>query len=80
MRRSWGYAFLGALLLLVNAAACAAEPRVIVATSDRRELVVPVEIADTPAKRELGLQYRPIEVTLTEHFQQLIDDGLLRAR
>jgi uncharacterized membrane protein (UPF0127 family) len=58
MRRSWSYAFLGALLLLVNAAACAAEPRVIVATSDRRELVVPVEIADTPAKRELGLQYR----------------------
>src|SRR5512134_3636635 len=58
MRGSWGYAVLGALLLLVNAAACAAEPRVIVATSDRRELVVPVEVADTPAKRELGLQYR----------------------
>lgn len=45
-------------LLVLSTAACRAEPRVIIATSEGRELTVPVEIADTPAKRELGLQYR----------------------
>jgi uncharacterized membrane protein (UPF0127 family) len=45
-------------ILVLSAAACQAEPRVIIATSAGRELSVAVEIADTPAKRELGLQYR----------------------
>ena len=38
--------------------ACRAQPQVVIATQDGRELPVKVEIADTPAKRELGLQYR----------------------
>jgi len=29
------------------------------------------------SKSDLGLTYRPLEQTLTEHFQQLIDDGLV---
>lgn len=30
--------------------------------------------------RDLGLRYRPLEQTLSEHFQQVIDDGLLHRR
>lgn len=40
----------------------------------------PLKLDNARSKRELGLQYRPVEVTLTEHFQQLIDDGLLKRR
>jgi uncharacterized protein len=38
--------------------ACQAEPQVVIVTQDGREVAFGVEIADTPAKRELGLQYR----------------------
>jgi hypothetical protein len=34
------------------------EPRVVIATKGGREIAFQVEVADTPAKRELGLQYR----------------------
>lgn len=33
---------------------------------------------DNRRSRELGLQYRPVEETFIEHFQQVIDDGLLK--
>ena len=46
------------LAALLWAAACQAEPRVIIQTKENRELSFQVEVADTPAKRELGLQYR----------------------
>jgi uncharacterized membrane protein (UPF0127 family) len=46
------------LLLFSDLTACRAQPRVIIMTEDRRELPFQVEIADSPAKRELGLQYR----------------------
>jgi uncharacterized membrane protein (UPF0127 family) len=38
--------------------ACQGQPRVVVQTKPGREAIFQVEIADTPAKRELGLQYR----------------------
>jgi uncharacterized membrane protein (UPF0127 family) len=38
--------------------ACQAEPRVSIAAKQGREITFTVEIADTPAKREMGLQYR----------------------
>lgn len=38
--------------------ACGSEPRVVISTKEGKEFAVQVEIADTPAKRELGLQYR----------------------
>jgi uncharacterized protein len=41
-----------------SSAACQAEPQVAIATKSGREVVFQVEIADTPAKREMGLQYR----------------------
>ncbi|MGQ0697370.1 MAG: SDR family oxidoreductase [Panacagrimonas sp.] len=40
----------------------------------------PLKLDNARSKRELGLKYRPLDQTLTEHFQQLIDDGLLRRR
>ena len=35
---------------------------------------------NTRSRQTLGVQYRPIEDTLTQHFQQMIDDGLLKKR
>jgi hypothetical protein len=48
-----------ALFTLISiTSSCGAEPRVVISTREGRESVFQVEIADTPAKRELGLQYR----------------------
>ncbi len=47
---------LGAICFTMTA--CQAEPQVVIATHEGREITFAVEIADTPAKRELGLQYR----------------------
>jgi uncharacterized protein len=44
--------------VLFWAAACQAQPKVIIQTEKNRELTFQVEVADTPAKREIGLQYR----------------------
>ena len=44
--------------VLVTVTACQAEPKVTVSTQEKRQVVFQVEVADTPAKRELGLQYR----------------------
>ena len=38
--------------------ACQGQPKVVILTQEGREQGFQVEIADTPAKRELGLQYR----------------------
>lgn len=35
---------------------------------------------DNRRSRELGVQYRPAQETFVEHFQQVIDDGLLQKR
>ena len=32
------------------------------------------------SRQTLDVQYRPIDATLTQHFQQMIDDGLLKKR
>ncbi len=49
---------LALLALCFTMTACQAQPKVIIATQEGREIAFEVEIADTPAKRELGLQYR----------------------
>lgn len=46
------------LALLLTASACRAQPQVVIQTKQGREVRFQVEIAETPAKRELGLQYR----------------------
>lgn len=50
--------FLCPFMLLIGVFACGAEPRVVISTKGGKELAVRVEVADTPGKRELGLQYR----------------------
>jgi len=49
---------LALLAFCFTVTACQAQPKVIIATRQGREISFEVEIADTPAKRELGLQYR----------------------
>lgn len=46
------------LFILLQSAACQAEPKIVISTKKGQEVIFHVEIADTPAKRELGLQYR----------------------
>jgi uncharacterized membrane protein (UPF0127 family) len=41
-----------------GASSCQTHPQVSIITREGREVVFQVEIADTPAKREMGLQYR----------------------
>ena len=50
--------FLTLFAVLLQVSACQAQPQVTIATEGSRELTFQVEVADTPAKRELGLQYR----------------------
>jgi len=45
-------------MLAAGVPACRSDPRVIVSTQSGKEYAARVEIADTPAKREMGLQYR----------------------
>lgn len=47
-----------ALVILGGVSSCRAEPTVTVSTQGNRQVVFHVEVADTPAKREMGLQYR----------------------
>lgn len=39
---------------------------------------IPVRFDNRRSRQELSLQYHPVEQTLTEHFQQLLDDGLVK--
>ena len=50
--------WLALLALCFTVTACQAQPKVIIATQVGRDITFEVEIADTPAKWELGLQYR----------------------
>ena len=56
MRRWYLATALFALMSITSS--CGAEPKVIISTREGRAAVFQVEVADTPAKRELGLQYR----------------------
>ncbi len=56
MQRRYLVTVLFALMSITSS--CGAEPRVVISTREGRESVFQVEVADTPTKRELGLQYR----------------------
>ena len=53
-----GLAGLLIFAVLATVTACQAEPKVTVSTQGNRQVVFQVEVADTPAKRAMGLQYR----------------------
>jgi nucleoside-diphosphate-sugar epimerase len=38
----------------------------------------PLEFDNSRSRNELGLKYRPVDQTITEHFQQMLDDGVVR--
>jgi uncharacterized membrane protein (UPF0127 family) len=50
--------FLLVPLMMLSAVACEAQPKVAILTKAGREVAFQVEVADTPAKRTMGLQYR----------------------
>lgn len=56
-RRCWLWSVF-VLLLSFGLEGCRSTPRVVVTTKEGKEVVVRVEVADTPGKRNLGLQYR----------------------
>lgn len=55
--RRYVFIFLIALVML-SAEGCDAQPKVTILTQSGREVTFQVEVADTPAKRTMGLQYR----------------------
>lgn len=38
----------------------------------------PLKFDNSYTRKDLGLEFRPLEQTLVEHFQQMIDDGVIR--
>jgi hypothetical protein len=38
---------------------------------------VPIKFDNSKSKNELGIQYRPLETTLKEMFQQMLDAGAI---
>jgi hypothetical protein len=38
----------------------------------------PLKFDNRYTRQDLGLEFRPVEQTLVEHFQQMIDDGVIR--
>jgi len=45
-----------------------------------KNVSLPLRIDNTRSRNSLGVQYRPVEETFVEHFQQVIDDGLLKKK
>jgi uncharacterized membrane protein (UPF0127 family) len=43
---------------VIGVTACQAQPQVSIVTKEGHEIAFQVDVADTPAKREMGLQYR----------------------
>jgi nucleoside-diphosphate-sugar epimerase len=43
----------------------------------RRNVGIAIKLDTSYSKKDLGITYIPIEQTVTEHFQQILDDGLL---
>ncbi len=43
----------------------------------KRNIGIPLKFDNSYSIRDLGIEYRPVEQTLTDHFRQLISDGLL---
>jgi uncharacterized membrane protein (UPF0127 family) len=58
MRGRRSFLLLIFLTALGSASACQAQPKVTISTKGNREVVFLVEVADTAAKRQMGLQYR----------------------
>jgi nucleoside-diphosphate-sugar epimerase len=40
----------------------------------------PLKFDNTRSRKDLGIECRPVETTVVDHFQQLIDDGIVKKR
>ena len=40
----------------------------------------PLRFDNSKARKELGMEFRPAETTVVDHFQQLLDDGLVKKK
>ncbi|MCF8302191.1 MAG: aldehyde reductase [Bacteroidales bacterium] len=43
-----------------------------------KNIGIPIAFDNSYSKKDLGLEYRPVDQTVKEHFQQLVDDGLVK--
>ena len=43
-----------------------------------RNVGYPLAFDGTRSRTELGLSYRPLDDTIAEHFQQMLDDGVVK--
>ena len=43
-----------------------------------KNIGIRIKIDNSYSKKDLGMSYIPIEQTVKEHFQQILDDGLLK--
>ena len=43
-----------------------------------RNVGYPLAFDNSRSQKELGLTYRPVEETIIDHFQQMLDDGLVQ--
>ena len=43
-----------------------------------KNMGIPIYFNAQKSKDELGLEYRPVKESLVEHFQQLLDDGVVK--
>ena len=43
-----------------------------------RNVGYPLKFDNSRSRTELGVTYHPVEQTVTEHFQQMLDDGVVR--
>lgn len=55
LKRLWVF---GLLAVLAGPLSCRSDPRVVISTKGGKDVALRVEVADTPAKRTQGLQYR----------------------
>ena len=40
----------------------------------------PLKFDNTRSRKDLGIECRPVEATVVDHFQQLIDDGIVKKK
>jgi len=43
----------------------------------KKNVGIPIKFNNEKSVRDIGITYRPVEDTLTEHFKQLVDDELI---
>lgn len=82
LRRHYGWSYPFPLLQPPKAVAWAVGPLLGPVTRKfiSRNVGLPLRIDNSRSRNHLGVTYRPVAQTFIEHFQQLLDDGLIKKR